>query len=235
MVLPLNLAMTKSEIEAADTLPAHPAWMSCHFAVGSEGISGIPEALPEGSMLILTDRESCTGHSRDLVVSQLHDAVTRLGCESVLLDFQRAPEPESKAMVHAITEALPCPTGVTEGFAEQLSCPVFLAPCPPDVPLQEHLQPWKTREIWLEAALCQERVTVTKSGTTFSRIFPVLSLSGGFFSKKLLCRYHTAVSTERITFTLFDTPETLTQKLEAARLLGVSRAVGLYQELGCLL
>ena len=85
MVLPLNLAMTPSEIEKASDLPPRIAWMSCHFCPFTEGITGIPESLPEGAMLIVDDRQSCAAHSPDLVVQQLRNAVARLRCESILL------------------------------------------------------------------------------------------------------------------------------------------------------
>jgi len=232
MVLPMNLAMTQSEISAASTLPDRIAWMSCHFSSGSEGIIGIPEKLPAGSMLILTDGESSRGHSRDLAAQQLADAVEKLGCASVLVDFQRPPDPESAAMVYAIVEALPCPVAVTAAYSEGLSCPVFLAPCPLHVPMADYLLPWNGREIWLEAALCQENITVTKHGTTFAPVYPVHVPEGSFYSEKLRCRYSTSVSGDCIAFTLFDTPETLKGKLQEAHTLGVRRMVGLYQELG---
>lgn len=232
MVLPLNLAMTPTEIAAAPVLPAQIAWMACHFCTGSDGISNLPAVLPEGAMLILNDRESCAGHSSDLVAQQLADAVKRFRCESVLLDFQRPWNPESDAMVRTVLKVLPCPAAVTEIYAEGLPCPVFLAPCPPHTPLEKHLQPWRGREVWLEAGLCQERITITGDGTVFTPVFPTESLSGGFYSPQLRCRYTTAVSCDSITFTLFDTPETLKEKLALAHTLGVTRAVGLYQELG---
>ena len=114
MALPLNLAMTTPEIEAASTLPEHIAWLSCHFSPFTEGITDAPDSLPEGSMLILDDRQSCAAHSPDLVARQLLDAVDRLHCESVLLDFQRPFEAEAAAMVETIAGALPCPVAVTE-------------------------------------------------------------------------------------------------------------------------
>ena len=235
MVLPLNLAMTPTEIAATPVLPAQIAWMACHFCTGGEGIANIPIALPEGAMLILNDRESCAGHSSDLVAQQLFDVVRQFRCESVLLDFQRPWEPESDAMVQTVLRALPCPVAVTEAYAQGLSCPVFLAPCPPATPLESYLDPWRGREVWLEAGLCQEQITVTKAGTVFTPVFPTQALSGGFYSAQLRCRYTTAVCCDQITFTLFDTPETLEKKLELARSLGVTRAVGLYQELQDLL
>jgi len=235
MVLPLNLAMTASEIAATPVLPERIAWMSCHFCACSDGIANIPEALPKNAMLILTDRESCAGHSRDLVTQQLLDTVQQFHCESVLLDFQRPWDSESDAMVKAVVEALPCPVAVSEGYAKDLSCPVFLAPCPLHAPLEGYLRPWKGRTVWLEAALCQETITVTKDGVSYAPVFPTQALSGGFHDRKLHCRYHISVSPDRIRFTLFDTPETMLEKLAEARSLGVCRMVGFYQELGTFL
>lgn len=231
MALPLNLAMTQSEIAAADQFPSRLAWMSCQFSPFTKGITNIPKSLPEGAMLILDDQQNCFTHSPDLVARQLLEAVQQLGCESVLLDFQRPADPESITMVRIIVEALPCPVAVTEEFAKDLTCPVFLAPCPLHMPLQAYLQPWLGRELWMEAALCQEIITVTQDGTTFAPDYPV-DLTGGFYEPRLLCRYRTKVTSEKITFTLFDTPETLHRKLLEAQALGVHRFVGLFQELG---
>jgi len=232
MVLPLNLAMTPSEIATASELPERLAWMSCHFCAYTEGISNIPETLPDGAMLILTDREGCAGHSPDLVAQQLLDAVAHLHCESVLLDFQRPRDAESGAMEKMIAATLPCPVAVTEAFAEDSAGPVFLAPCPLHVPLSVYLRPWRNRETWLEAALCQEKIVVSKDGTSLTPVYPTQAQNGGFHDRNLHCRYHTAVSHDCITFTLFDTPEDLTEKLAEAYSLGVRRAVGLWQELG---
>lgn len=235
MPLQLNLAMTPLEIDSATLLPANFAWMACHFCEQTEGIANTPEKLPEGAMLILTDREPCSGHSPGLVAQQLADAAARLHCESVLLDFQRPWNAEADAMVKAIVGALPCSVAVTEAFATDISCPVFLSPCPLHMPLATYLKPWDSREIWLEAALCQEKITIDQDGTTITPIYPTESLSGGFFDERLCCHYVTNIQDNAITFTLFDTPEALEKKLEMAHSLGVTRAVGLYQELGTFL
>ena len=232
MVLPLYLALTAAEISCASSMPALSAYMACHFSPYTEGLSNVPDALPFGSILILNDRIPCDHHSADLVAGQLAAAVQRLGCESVLLDFERPPEEESRAMVRTILQALPCPVAVTESFAPGLPCPVFLSPAPLHLSLEAHLAPWQGREIWLEAALCQERIVVTKHGTDFYPVFPTQQLEGGFYDQKLFCNHHTVISDDSITFTLFDTHESLRSKLEHAHSLGVTRAVGLYQELG---
>lgn len=231
MVLPLYLAMNAVELKAS-TPPCHMAWMACHFSSSGCGISNLPDRLPEKAMLILNDRIPCQGHSANLIVSQVMDAVSRFDCESVLLDLQRPDNPETEILTQALVDSLPCPVAVSDCYAHDLSCPVFLSPAPLHVPLREHLRPWKGREIWLEAALCQETVTVTETGSDWCPCFPPEDLCGGFFDPDLCCHYHTHILSEVITFALFDTPESLEKKLNLAHSLGVSRAVGLYQELG---
>lgn len=231
MVLPLYLAMNASEMTVSP-LPSRCAWMACHFSSCGEGLSNIPSELPEGWMLILNDRLPCQGHSAGLVADQAKDIVDRLGCESVLLDFQRPENPETQAVVRSLLDTLSCPVAVSEPYAAGLPCPVFLGPNPLHMPLADHLAPWKGREIWLEAALCQECVTVTKEGAEFSPQFPPEGLEGGFFDEALSCHYHTRIQETSVIFTLFDTMESLEKKLELAHSLGVTRAVGLYQELG---
>lgn len=231
MVLPLYLALTAAEISSQQTFPAHMAYMACSFSPYSLGLSGIPASLPEGCMLILNDRMGCQGHSPDLTAAQLQDAVSRFGCESVLLDFQRPPEPESIATVNTIIQSLSCPVAVSEGFAADLDCPVFLSPAPLHIPLANHLAPWQGREIWLEAALEQMELRVTSEGISAVSQFPPEGMTGGIFEETLCCNYRTRVDSNQIRFTLFDTRESLEKKLELAHSLGISRAVGLWQEL----
>lgn len=231
MVLPLNLAMTPLEMSAAPEVGHPRAWMACQFSPYGEGLTEIPRELPPGSMLILNDRMPCTAHSPRLVIRQLIDTVERFSCESILLDFQQPKTPESAAMVRSILAALPCPAAVTEGYCEDKTTPVFLSPNPLHLPLGDHLSPWLDREIWLEAALCQEVITIRDSGASFSPVFPPDGLADGFFDDALCCCYQTSLLDREVRFTLFDTPETLQKKLALAHSLGVRRAVGLYQEL----
>ena len=182
-------------------------------------------------MLILNDRIPCQGHSADLVASQICDAVSRLNCESILLDFQRPDNPETEQVVQAILDLAPCPVCVSECYAKNRDCPVLLGPAPLHLPIEEHLAPWRGREIWLEAALCQEHITVTEEGTEFACCIPTDGQAGGFFDEHLCCSYRTEIEHMKIRFTLFDTKESLEKKLDIAVKYGVSRAVGLYQEL----
>ena len=232
MVSPLYLAMTGAEISNQASLPAPLAYMACSFSAYTQGLSGIPAHLPSGSMLILNDRMRCQGHSPALVVDQLQEAITRLECESLLLDFQQPPEPESEAMARMIIQSLSCPVTVTAPFADCLGCPVFLSPAPLQIPLEEYLAPWKDREVWLEAALEQTDIVLTAEGCSATIQFPPEQLQGGFYEETLCCQYRTKADSDSIRFTLFDTRESLKKKLEHATSLGVVRAVGLWQELG---
>lgn len=231
MVLPLYLALTGAEISKLQTLSFPCAYMACHFSPYSQGLAGVPESLPPESILILDDQMECSGHDPQLVARQLQNAAAKLDCSHILLDFQRPSNPESQEMVRIITHALPCPVAVTQGFADGLTSPVFLSPAPLHVPLTEYISPWKDREIWLEAALGQEDIIVTKEGTNFIPRFLGDGYTDGLYCNELCCRYRTKIDGSHITFTLFDTAETLEKKLELAQSLGVTRAVGLWQEL----
>ena len=232
MGLPLNLAMTLPEIDAAAGLPEQIAWMACHFSPAGPGLVNLPTCLPEGAMLILDDSIACDDHDIRQITKQLQETVERFRCCGLLLDFQRPYGDKAASVAAALAQFLPCPVAVTPEYAGGLPCPVFLPPAPLHQPMESYLKPWQNRKIWLETALCQERVTVTKKGTSFAPIFPAQLQEGGFYHPKLRCCYRTAVSRDAVTFTLFDTQDTLREKLELAEKFGVTRAVGLYQELG---
>lgn len=232
MGIPLYLAMTAAEMLTSPNIPMHCGWMACQFSPYSEGISNIPTKLPPNSMVILNDRFPCQGHSPGLVADQLLHVVKTFSCAYALLDFQRPVTPETLAIAQSVTAALPCPVGVSAPYSRELDCSVFLPPCPLHQPLDAYLKPWKGRELWLEAGLFEQIHTVTKSGSAFSHQIPPCPPPAGFFDESLCCQYCTEIQENQIRFTLWDTPQTLLQKLEKADHLGVCLAVGLYQELG---
>ena len=231
MALPLYLAMTAAEMSSSASIPEKFAYMACHFSPHSQGLSNLPQDLPESSVLILNDNFPCQGHSPSLVAHQLLEILDHFQCESLLLDFQRPPCPESEQMIRTIVSAVSHPMAISSGHGDLLETAIFLPPCPLHIPMDTYLSPWKGREIWLEAALCQEDIRITEAGASFIPQFPAHGLQGGFPEETLLCQYRIKPEDAAITFTLFDTPESLEQKLEQAQSLGVSRGVGLWQEL----
>ena len=229
---PLYLAMTAAEFSACDKLPPFPAWMACHFSCYGTGLSNMPETLPDGAMLIVNDRTPVLGHDPDLIASQLTQMAEQWQLDSILLDFQRQGYAETAAIARAILEAHPCPVGVSDRYATELTCPVFLPPPPMDCPLDVYLAPWRGREVWLEAALGCQTITVTESGSQYG---PVLSEEGKpprFEEPLLMCHYRIDLTPNQADFTLFRTRTDLDKLLQAAEKLGVTKAVGLYQELG---
>lgn len=229
MVLPLYLAMTAAEMGTNTVYPDFCGFMACHFSTYGSGLSNLPHFLPEGSMLILNDRIPWEGHDPKRITEQLRSAVETLNCESVLLDFQRPPVDGVVELIPRLTDALSCPVAVSHLYAGNVTNPVFLPPVPPDIPLKEHLAPWPDREIWLEAALDGCIITLTKQGSTISPL-PYPASESGHKSEILHCHYTMKVFADRAIFTLFRTREDLAELLEDAQTLGITRAIGLWQE-----
>ena len=225
------LAMTATEIRGTETFPSKSAWMACHFSPYSTGLSNLPKDLPPGSMVILDDITPIHGHDSETIAAQLRLRLEEMECSGVLLDFQRPGYEESGLLAGRLSEALPCPVGVSALYGRGLTCPVFLPPAPPDVCLANYLAPWQGREIWLELALDGETIALTPAGAAASPLPPATQLSGGHRDERLHCRYQIHTDADSARFTLFHTPEDLDALLTEGEALGVTRAVGLYQEL----
>ena len=225
------LAMTAGEFSAWAQICAKPAWMACHYASYSPGLSNLPTGLPRGAMVIVNDRIPPAGHSASLIAEQLQQLCQRASVEAVLLDLQRPGYAENEALVRAVTEALPCPVGVSSLYARAPACPVFVS-CPaPHVTLAAHLAPWKGRELWLELATETEQAVVTAEGAKFCTL-AAENVSLGFTDEKLHCRYGTKIFDDRAVFTLHRGQAELAALLREAKAAGVSRVIGLYQQLG---
>lgn len=227
------LAMTAAEMETAVAAPNwHTAYMACHFSSYSTGLSNIPTALPPNSMLIVNDRTPISNHDPDLIAAQLQQTVETLGCNSVLLDFQRPGNAETEALCRVLVGAIPCPVGISDLYAKGLDCPVFLPPAPLDQPLEAFLAPWKPREIWLEAATDATCITVTEKGSTHSPVDRPQPPKRHFLDQTLHCWYWTGPTKTQARFYLWRDSTQLKALLDEAEALGVPKAVGLYQQLG---
>ena len=224
MVLPRYLAMTRNEFHNSLRLPPYVAWMACHFSPYGTGLTNLPPELPPNAMVILNDRIPMGRHDPVRILEQLR----QLTPTNLLLDLQRPPEAESMALVQAITEALPCPIGVTEAFANHLNCAVFLPFPPPDTPLEDYLQPWRTREIWLEAELNAMTYTVTEQGSCPGGLYTIPPR--GQTDPDLCCHYHLSRFPDRTEFSLWRTESDVNALLTKAADYGVTKAVGLWQE-----
>jgi len=229
MALPLYLAQTPAEM-AGNSPSEAPAYMACHFSPGGQGLSNLPQALPPGAMLILDDSTPMAGHDPQRIVTQLTEILQQFRCESLLLDFQRAAVPEQQALSELLSESLPCPVGISEPYAQGLCCPVFLPPVPPDQLLRDYLAGWQGREIWLEAAPDGIALTLTEAGCTAEPLgdFP----EDGLSDHALHCHYSVQTASDGAIFRLWRTRSDLDALLAEAETLGITRAIGLWQELG---
>lgn len=183
-------------------------------------------------MLILNDSTPIRGHDPKRIREQLHELAARYKCGCILLDLQRENNPETQAVVHTLLEDPPCPFGVSPFYAKDHFCPVFLPPCPTDILLEEYLSPWTGREVWLEAALDGQVITLKESGV---EVIPQpwgCAGDGKMADADLCTHYRITQKEDSLIFSLWRTPEDLTSLLEKAHNLGVTKAVGLWQELG---
>lgn len=232
MATHLYLAMTAAEYHAAHSLPSHMAWMACHFSPYALGLSNLPEELPSESILILSDLVPIHGHSGEWIAQQLNDYIQKHHCRGLLLDFQRAPCSETEHLTDLLLQTVSCPIAVADPFAQNRSCPVFLPPCPPYIPLKEYLTSWGGREIWLETAFSPTQLLLTPSGTTVSPGTSFLPDVHIFEEEQLHCHYQIQPEAAAVRFHLQRTAEDLNALMEEGASLGVRQFLGLYQELG---
>lgn len=231
ITLKLYLAMTAAEMRQCRQLPQYPAWMACHFSPYGTGLSNFPQTLPPHSLLIVNDRTPIYDHDAHLISEQLTELANQLQINGILLDFQRPDNPQTAQLVQTLTTTLPCPVGVSDIYAAEGSYPVFVPPPLPNVPLETHLAPWCNREIWLEAALLRQCITITEAGAA-NQVCDFSSSNPTHFDEALFCHYQIETEPQRIRFLLSRTQDDLCKLLEHASVLGVTQAIGLYQELG---
>lgn len=231
MAIPTYLAMTAAEFTGCSQLPHHIAWMACHFSPYAIGLSNFPSKLPENSMLIINDIMPVHMHHPEIITEQMLHYITQHRCSAVLLDFQRPPDESVYAIAKSLCSALPCPTGVSEQLAIHLDCPVFLSPCPFDCTLQNYLKPWMGREVWMEISTDKHYIQITENGTTTSNDCDIQINQPVHFDASLCCHYQINVEKNRISFCLWRNQEDIRIHLEEAEHLGITKAIGLYQQL----
>ena len=235
MAIKTFLAMTAAEIHAAPTLPNQMAWMACHFSPYGRSISNLPGNLPAGSLLILNDRIPIQGHDPEQICFQLEELLSRFSCCGLLLDFQRENCPETAELVRHLSRELTCPLTVSQGYGADTHAGLLLPPLPHHIPLAEYVPQGQGRDLWLELAQDGERITVTEKGASISPL-PAFDFPGTGHPEELLhCHYRVEENQDSVEFSLWRTTEDLRDLLREAEDLGISNAVGLYQELGCFL
>lgn len=226
------VAMTAAEFLGAPALPGNPAWMACHFSCYGTGLSNLPQQLPRDAMIILNDRTPIHGHDPSAITDQLLQLCESLHPWGFLLDFQRPDNKETEILCQTLAEKLPCPVGISHYYASPFCCPVFLPPPPLHKPLSDYISPWAGREIWLEAAIQAQTMTITTEGCHIQSSPADPLDEPKFFDAKAYSSYHTELSDDRAVFSLLRGEMELKELLANAQVLGISLTIGLYQQLG---
>ena len=232
MAIQRFLGMTEAEMGGISEWPEHIAWMGCHFSPETGEICGLPEFSLPGGMLVLEDKVPFLGGDIGTLCGQMAIAAGTISCEALLLDFQRSPDPEARALAKALAASLPCPVILPQWLAADLAGPVLLPPVPLDMPLVKYLAPWKEREVWLELALDGFTVTLTEAGAAYAYLSHATSYPQAHREERLHCRYHIETTPDAVCFTLWRTREDVEELVREAEGLGVVGCVGLWQEFG---
>lgn len=224
MAIACYLAMTAAEFSACASLPPHIGWLSCHFSSSGPGLSNMPKALPQDSVLILDDSTPFHDHNADVILGQLQEAADTMQLRAILLDFQREKKPSVQDLVAVLQKELSCPVAAPPEYALN-DYPVFVAPCPLNRPLKKHLAPCQGRSVWLDISPLPARITLTPRGSHYEALKEIRNAP--HWEPNLHCHYNIDIEDERIVFTLARDFESW---LTEAEKLDVSAAIGLYQE-----
>ena len=232
MPIPQYLAMTAAEMEGSAVLPHQMAWMACHFSSSGNGLSNLPKWLPAGSALILDDSTPIHDHDPERIAAELGQCIQHLQCVGLLLDFQRPDEGQAREVAEYLCETLPIPVIVSDAYAEGLDCGVFISPVPPDEAMASRLTRWQGREIWLDTTMEGLEIVLTEKGAKSATLPHQKYPDCGLEDRLLHCHYRISLSENSAAFTLWRTKSDISAQLEEAEALGVTAAVGLYQEFG---
>ena len=223
---PFYMAMTGAEFSACEQLPAHVAWMACHFSPYGTALSNLPQTLPPEAILMVNDRIPPYGHDPERIVAQLQELSFQFQIDGILLDFQRPNDPLTRQIVETILTALPHTVAVSHHYANDFPCPIFLPPPPIRCDPAEYFRPYCGREVWMEVYDQWEAAKITSSGCEISDI-AAQKASLPYRDDTLRCQYGVETAEAQATITLHRSVEDL---LEISPL--VSSFVGLWQELG---
>ena len=195
------------------------AYMACRFDPHGTGLVGLPQKLPEQSLILVDDLHPIGRHDPALVTGQLQQLCKKFHPAGLVLDLQRPKTAPAAAMCKAIVACTQLPVAVTAPYAQNLNCPVFLT-APLGKKLSQLLTPWKGREIWLDIPLGQ-----LTQGTPSDQ--SCAAISCWQWDRFLCCGY---AKTGENTYTLCRNKALLPKILEEAARLGIPKALVLYSE-----
>ena len=232
MFLPIYLATTAQEFTQFKELPSTLCYMACHFSSSGTGLSNLPGQLPSGSILCIDDCTPITNHCKAQVSAQIRELIYRLNPCGILLDFQRPDNPYTLDMIESILGSCDdYPVSVSHIYAKDFNCPVFLPPLPFRLTVSEYLQPWSNREIWLELGNDKEMAIITENSFGAEQVYSIPHGGNPFRESSLLCHYTTHIKQDHIAVYFQRTIQDLEELQIQATQLGVTKFLGLWQQL----
>ncbi len=195
----IYVVMTGKEIRDCGKLPEKIAYLGCHF--GGNGLVGLPDGLPEGSMLLIDDRVVPQESDIESALAQLKPLLPKFS--GIYLDFQREETPKEAA--NLLVEKLPFPVGVPKRFG--IGIPVL-------PPRQLNLLPgdYYHPGCWTEAAMTAWELTVTKDGCSKKEV-PRKKDFSGHYSEILYCSYSVEMDEEKAVFVMQNNRELLHREI----------------------
>ena len=97
---------------------------------------------------------------------------------------------------------------------------------------EEYLEPWHSREIWLELALDASEITITADGCVTHACPHAGNHPDAHSDSMLHCHYKITKGADSIGFYCYRTPDDIAELLCSPLPPNVTHTVGLYQELG---
>lgn len=220
MSIPLFLAMTATDFSFTRKKPEQLAWMSVHFSQSNGCLSNLPPSLPPGSLIILDDQIPWNDHDLERICQCLTRLLVRDRSYGLLLDFEREPCQETLTLAKALTQCclgIGCRIAMPRSYlTEGAAC--F---CPP-IPCNES---WSEKDfsggpVWLDVTPTAVLAEISSKGVRIDPADPH-ELNGWaknnsvFRDPTLGCFYHSYREGECVRVSLFDTPQTVWDKLQS--------------------
>lgn len=231
MIFPVYLAITAQEFTHFRELSSTLCYMACHFSLSGEDLSNLPISLPANTIVCIDDSTPIANHNVEVVTRQINALVETHHPCGILLDFQRPDNPRALDMIKSIISCVNCPVAVSHIYASKFQCPVFLPPLPYRLTIEEYLKPWVNREIWLELGTDMEMAIITEDAFSIEHIYDTPENHYFLDDPSLLCHYCINVKQDHIALYFQRTKTDLEQIQRAAKKLGVSKFIGLWQQL----
>lgn len=226
MGIPQYLAKTERETLLYPDDAGPIAWLGCSF--GKNGLTGLPEVLPAGSLLVLDDSVPMADQSIPDIADALQQTLAKFSCCGLLLDFQQQGCAQQRTLAEYLAAHLSHPIAAPQEYAPK-GCALFVPPVPPEIPIETYLAPWAGREIWLDMALSVRTLHLTAAGCSVSDDAES-DPTGDFYDESLCCVYRIQKTDDGFLFRLARDHRCTRALLDRAAGLGVTAAVGLWQE-----